>query len=129
MTTDLQEIDELLARYREGLYSIEELKTMRAELAVLLVSLGEFCATEYEALHRAEYQVKKREAEIYLELRKENTAADSERKTKILADSEHLDYIEHLGLYKRLDNMRQALLKVLDSMAGKMKDYGTTEIL
>lgn len=125
----LNEIETILERYRSRMFNIEELKDMRAELSILLVTIGYDAAEAYENLHRAEYDMKKTEAEIYMELRKTRTAADSERLAKITSESEHLNYIEHLGLYKRFDNMRQALMKVLDSMAAIMKDVGTHDVI
>lgn len=118
----LDQIHDILNSYRENMYSIEDLKQMRAELSVLLVYLGEYAGDIYVEVNQAEYEVKKQEAELFLGLRKDNTAADAERLARIQSEPYYTSEAELKGSYKRLDNMFKALLKTLDSMASKMKE-------
>jgi archaellin len=118
----LDQVHSILDAYREGMYSIQDLKDMRGELSVLLVYLGEYAGDEYIELNKAEYEVKKQEATAFLELRKSNTAADAERLARLQAEPFYMAEAEMKGNYKRLDNMFKALLKTLDSMASKVKE-------
>lgn len=120
----MREIHEILNSYRENMYSLEDLRQMRGELSVLLVHLGEYAGEVYEEVNKAEYEAKKQEGLLFIDLRKANTAADAERLARIQAEPYYMAEAELKGNYKKLDNMFKALLKTLDSMAAKMKELG-----
>jgi hypothetical protein len=120
----LSEINAILDGYRQNMYSIEDLRQMRGDLSVLLVHLGAYAGEVYEDVNKAEYEAKKQEGLLFIELRKQHTAADAERLARIQSEVYYEAEAELKGTYKKLDNMFKALLKTLDSMAAKMRDMG-----
>jgi hypothetical protein len=121
----LDDINMVLEEYRSGTYDSGRLREMRSEMSVLLTMLGDIAAQEYEALTIVEYERKKQEDILYEKYRAEKaTASDAERRARIANSDNYYAEASAKGTYRRLENMRQALLKVLDSMAAKMKDHG-----
>lgn len=114
----------LLEEYRANSYDLFRLREIRADLSVLNVMLGDNAGHLYQIMSDAEYHRKSEEAKLYVQNRKTMGAGDAERQSLIDAKTFYDNENEWKGMYKRIDNQCRAILKVLDSMASKLRDNG-----
>lgn len=114
----------LLEEYRANAYDLFRLREIRADLSVLNVMLGDNAGHLYQIMSDAEYHRKSEEAKLYVQNRKTMGAGDAERQSLIDAKAFYDNENEWKGMYKRIDNQCRAILKVLDSMASKLRDNG-----
>lgn len=123
----LKEIEDILSGLRDKSFSLDLYPELRADLSVLCTMLADYSGGVYEDMLNSEYERKKFQAERGLEYRRGMVVVENENKKHTAADAENMALIdaepyykienEMKGLYRKLENKRQAILKVVDSLS------------
>lgn len=122
----IEEIDEILIKLRDKTYELEEVKEMRLDLSVLLTMVADYIGDVHETQGRMEYERKAFQANKELEYRQKMPAYKSEALALIDAQEYYERENEIKGLYRKLENKRQALLHVCNALSAIGTDFKPT---
>jgi hypothetical protein len=129
----VKEIDDILSTIRSKAYALEQTKQIRLDLSVLLTMLSDEIGDVHEQQGRAEYERKRFMAERTIgyrrgEFGKKETSGDAEALSTIDAEDYYNEEYSWKGMYRKLENKRQALLQVCNSLSAFGRDMDNDSI-